>query len=142
MRKKHFLFLSLLFPVSLLAQSTFSHCDRVFTKVENLPSLRISNEAFGDSLSTTLKSKRFRLKENEITCRFVVTKESGIDDLVTEPENISKEKILKETILQFADFWKPATQNGHEVCAYVQLNLKIVDKKIYIEIMPVQSAIL
>ena len=102
MTKKLLLFLTCLFPVFLFAQSAFSDCDHVFTKVQHLPSLKISDEAFEDTLATVLTSKKFP---------------------------------LKETILNLADLWKPATQNGYDVCAYVSLKLKFVDNKINIEIM-------
>jgi hypothetical protein len=133
---KLFLLLIFSFPVFLFAQSAFSDCDHIFSKVQNLPSLKISNEAFEDTLTTVLTSKKFLLKDNEITYNFVVTDKSKIDDLVTVSGSVGKEKILKETILNLAGLWKPATQNGYDVCSYVRLNLKFADNKINIEIMP------
>lgn len=135
MTKKLFLLLAFLFPVFLFAQSAFSNCDRIFTKVQHLPSLKISNEAFEDSLATVLTSKKFPLKDNEIIYKFVVTDKSKIDYLRAVSGSARKENILKEAILGLADLWKPATQNGYDVCAYVSLKLKFVDKKINIEIM-------
>jgi hypothetical protein len=135
MTKKLLLFVIFLFPVFLFAQSTFSDCARVFTKVEHLPSLKISDEAFEDTLAKVLTSKRFRLNDNEITYKFIVTDKSKIDDLIAIAGSVRKEDILKETILKLADLWKPATQNGYVVCAYVSLKLKFVDNKINIEIM-------
>jgi len=127
--------LTFLFPVFLFAQSAFSDCDHVFTKVEHLPSLKISHEAFEDTLATVLKSRKFPLKDNEITYRFVVTNQSRIDDLVTESGSVGKEKILKETILSLANIWKPAIQNGYEVCSYVRLKMHFKDNNITVEIV-------
>jgi hypothetical protein len=135
MNKKLLLFLTFLFPVFLFAQSAFSDCNHVFTKVQHLPSLKISDEAFEDTLVTILTSKKFPLKDNEITYNFVVTDKSEIDDLTTVSGSVGKEKVLKETILNLAELWKPATQNGYDVCFYVSLKLKFVDNKIHIEIM-------
>jgi len=134
MTKKLLLLLTVLFPVFLFAQSPFSDCDRVFTSVEHLPSLKISDEAFEDTLATVLTSKKFSLKDNDITCKFVVTDKSKIDDLTLVSGSTGKEKVLRETILNFASFWKPAMQNGNEVCSYVLLELIFSGNKIKIEI--------
>ena len=134
MTKKFVLLLTFLFPVFLFAQSTFSDCDHVYTKVQHLPSLKISDEAFEDTLATILTPKKFSLKYNEITYKFVVTDKSKIDDLTAVSGSVGKEKVLRETILNLADLWKPAIQNGYDVCSYVSLKLKFVDNKINIEI--------
>ncbi len=136
MIKRLFLILTFLFPAFLFAQSEFSHCENVFTKVEHLPSLKIANNLFQDTLSTELKSKKFPFKKNkEITYKFVVTKESQIDDLRIDSGDVSKENILREAILSLSNLWAPAMQNGHQVCAFVRLKLQFVDSKINIEII-------
>jgi len=132
--KKLLLVLVSLFPALLFAQTAFSDCDHVFKKVQHLPSLKISDEAFADTLVKVLVAKKFRLRDNEITYNFVVTDKSKIDDLVIVSGSIGKEKTLKEAILYLADLWKPATQNGYDVCAYVDLRLSFIDNKINIEI--------
>jgi hypothetical protein len=114
--------------------STFPTCDPIFTKVEILPALKVSNEAFGDTLTAALNTKHFPLQDEEITYKFVLTDKSKIEDLAAESQNVPNERTLKETILQLAYLWKPATQNGHEVCAYVRLHLKFVNNKVNIEI--------
>ena len=134
MTKKLLLLLTFLFPVFLFAQSAFSDCDHVYTSVQHLPSLKISDEAFEDTLATVLTSKKFPIKDNEITYKFVVTDKSKIDDLIATSGSVGKEKILKETLLNLADLWKPATQNGYEVCSDVSLKLKFANNKINIEI--------
>jgi hypothetical protein len=136
MIKRLLFILTFFFPAFLFAQAQFTHCENVFTKVEHLPSLKIQNTIFQDTLSAALKSKKFPLKKNnEITYKFVVTKQSQIDDLRIDSGDVSKEIILREAILSLANLWAPAIQNGHEVCAYVKLKLQFVDSKINIEIM-------
>jgi hypothetical protein len=114
--------------------SNFPTCDPIFTKVEILPTLKLSHQAFGDTLTAALKTKNFPLKDDEVTYKFVLTDKSKIQDLVAESGNILNERTLKETILQLEYLWKPATQNGHEVCAYVRLHLKFLNNKVAIEI--------
>lgn len=136
MIKKLLLILTFSFPAFLFAQSEFSHCENVFTKVEHLPSLKIPNDVFQDTLSAELKSKKFPLKKNnEITYKFVVTKESQIDDLRIDSGDVSKENILREAILSLSNIWTPAIVNGHQVCAFVRLKLQFADSKINIEII-------
>lgn len=114
--------------------STFQTCDPIFTKVENLPSLKVSNEAFGDTLTAALKSKNFPLNDKEVTLKFVLTDKSKIDDLAVETGNVVNEATLKETISQLANSWSPATQNGQPVCALVRLHLRFIDNKVSIQI--------
>src|SRR5437016_4125572 len=64
MTKNLLFLLLLLFPSFLFAQSAFSDCDIVFTSVQHSPSLKISNEAFQDTLAIELKSKKFSFKNN------------------------------------------------------------------------------
>ena len=73
MTKRLFLIFISSFPVFLFAQSAFSDCDKVFTSVQHLPSLKISNEDFGDTLAKELKSKKFPFQNNKIIYSFVVT---------------------------------------------------------------------
>ena len=114
----------------------FYNCEHIFTKVQHFPSLKISQEAFEDTLATVLTSKKFPIKDNEITYKFVVTDKSKIEGLVTLTGSVNQEKTLQKTILSLADLWKPATQNGYDVCSYVSLKLKFIDNKINIEITP------
>jgi hypothetical protein len=135
MTKKLFSILfTITLPLSLLAQSAFSDCDHIYEKVQHLPSLKISNEAFEDTLSAELNSKNFLFKNNEIQYEFVVTNSSKIDELTTQFGNVAQKKILDGAILHFAHLWKSATQNGYDVCSYVKLKLRFENKKVSIEI--------
>ena len=84
----------------------------------------------------SLNRKKFPLKKNnEITYKFVVTKESQIDHLRIDSGDVSKENILREAILSLSNIWTPAIVNGHQVCAFVRLKLQFADSKINIEII-------
>lgn len=132
---KLLVFLLLILPISSLAQSSFSDPKQectgpVFTVVEQLPALKISKEAFADSLATALSKKQFPLKNGQITYRFIVTRQSTILDLRVDSGGLSTQRILKEVILHFADQWAPARQNGHLVCAYVRLKISVTDERL------------
>ena len=131
MFKNIFLIATFLIPIFLCGQSAFSQCDMAFTKVEHLASFKISNDAFQDTLVSALKSKNFPLKKDqEITYVFILSKESQIEDFGIYSGHVSKEDILKKTILSLSNLWKPAIQNGYQVCAYVKLKLQFVNSKI------------
>ncbi len=137
--KTPILFLLLMLPTGLFAQSSFAdpkqECNGpIFTVVEQLPALKIAKEAFEDSLASALRTKKFSLKDGEITYRFIVTPQSHILDLRVEAGRVSKQAILKETILQFADEWIPAKQNGYIVCSHVRLKLTFTNDKVNISI--------
>lgn len=134
MIKKLIFLFSFLFPICLYAQDAFSDCDKVFKTVQHLPSLIISNEAYEDTLSTVLQLKKYRFKDDVVALRFVITDKSKIDELVPGFSSDRNDKILREAVQSLAALWKPAVQNGYEVCFYVQLTLKFTDKKIDIEI--------
>ena len=132
-------FLLLMLPTFLLAQSPFSDPKQectgpVFTVVEQLPALKIAREAFEDSLTVELKAKEFPIKNGEITYRFIVTPQSNIIDLRVDSGRVSKQSILKRTILHFADKWAPAKQNGHIVCAHVRLKIAFTNDRLNIAI--------
>jgi hypothetical protein len=147
MKKSLQLILILLLPVFLFSQSTSNsnpssaeiiekNCNgRVFTKVEQLPALNIPKEQFEDTLTAELKSRKFSLKNNGIIYKFVVTSQSQILDIMIDSGRVSKENILKETVLKFPDLWAPAIQNGRAVCAYVRLKIIFADGKLNIAIL-------
>jgi hypothetical protein len=148
MKKLLQLILILLLPVFLFSQSTLNSnpssleiiektCNgRLFTKVEQLPALNISKERFEDTLTAELKSRKFSLKNNEIIYRFVVTTQSQILDVMIDSGRVSKENILKETVLKFSNLWASAIQNGRAVFAYVRVKLIFADGKLNIAILP------
>src|SRR5436305_10704800 len=128
MTKKLLLTYTFLFPITLFAQS----CDRVFTKLPILPSLKISNEAYADSLTKTLILKAYSLNDDVIIYMLVVNDKSKIDYLHAISGKLINENKLKEAILQLADLWKAGMINGREVCAQILFKVKIADNKISI----------
>lgn len=137
---KKILFLLLLLPTAgLFAQASFSdpkqECNGpIFTVVEQLPALKIPKEAFEDSLAAELRAKKFPPQHGEITYRFIVTPQSNILDLRIDAGGVSKQKILKETLLHFADKWVPAQQNSYIVCSHVRLKIAFTNDKVNISI--------
>jgi hypothetical protein len=145
MTKKILLLLLLILPTFLFAQSSFSDpksakivekdCQHgVFTVVEDLPSLKVSKEKFEDTLATALRVKKFTMTNDEIIYKFLVTTQSKILDLKPDSGRVSQQKILKETIVQFADLWAPAKQSGRPVCAYVRLKIKFTNDTLNIAV--------
>ena len=134
MQQKIFFIFLLSFPSFLYAQLNTSLCDHIYIKMQHLPALKVSNEVYSDSLVTILKSKNFSLKNNEITCRFIVTSNAQIEDIIILLGTVTKQNEFNESILSLGAFWQPATQNGYAVCAYTKLHIKIINKKILVDI--------
>lgn len=138
MIKKILLFLIILIPVNIFAKSSLwssdttskrileNDCgDRIFTKVENIASLKIPIENFEDTFNSFLKSKKACFNHDKITFKFIVTINSHIFDIEKLSGEIRKEDIAKEGILKFSSLWNPAVQNGRNVCSYVKLEMNI-----------------
>ena len=108
--------------------------DKIFTRVENIASLKISNERFEDTLTSYLKAKKAFFNNEKIRFIFIVTTQSKIFDLTTDSGEIKNETIVREAIVNFSNLWAPAKQNGRFVCSYVRLEINIVDDKLHIKI--------
>lgn len=109
--------------------------ERIFTKVEKLPSLRKGTKNFEDTLTACLKSiNEFK---NGASCvfRFLVTTKSHL--LLIEKETIvdTKEDIIRSILTSYSYMWKSAIQNGRMVCAYVRLKIDIANDKLNITVM-------
>ena len=140
------LFLILFFPASIFAQtSSDSDFDKIverdcdgkrFTKTEVLPSLKISNEAYEDSLMLYLRSKNVIIKNSLAPFRFFLTSNSQILGIRLGINKPSPDMwILRDAILHFGDLWKPAVQNSHIVCAYVTVMIVFKGDKIDVDIL-------
>lgn len=96
-----------------------------------MPSLKISKEAFADSLKVYLKSKNVIIKYSLIPFRFFLTTHSQIHKLNALNKKPSPDHfILRDAILHFSDLWKPAVQNSRPDCAYVFIQMEFRDDKI------------
>ena len=108
--------------------------DKIFTKVEHIAYLNVSTSDFEDTLISFLKLKKAIREGDKIKFKFIVTTHSQIFDISKEYGEIKKEEIVKEALLKFSSFWKPAIQNGHNVCSYVRLEISFQDKRLLIDI--------
>jgi hypothetical protein len=137
----------LLFPTLLFAQTIIysdlatsqrkkqTQCgNRIFTKSEEMPSLKISKEAFEDSLMTKLKSNGISISNGRINYKFIVTTQSEIVDVTVDSPDPTKNKKLSDTIEQLAGLWNPAKQNSFPVCAYAKLEIIFTDSKLKVDI--------
>ena len=110
-------------------------CDgKMFTRVEELPSFKISKTAFEDTLSLYLKANNAFYTNKKFTFLFVLTTRSQILDLVYLPGNAPEENTLYAAFLNHSRFWVPAKQNGHLVCAYVKCDLEFKDNRLSVRI--------
>ncbi len=111
-------------------------CDgKIFTRVEHIPSLKISIQEFEDSLTSLLKSKKAFHKTDRIIFKFIITTKSQMFELSREYGEIKKENIVKEAIQSFSNLWLPAIQNGRAVCSYVRLDMTIQEDKLNIKVV-------
>jgi hypothetical protein len=137
MKHKIILLLVSVFPVFAFSQSYISadsankiimnggDCsDRTYTKVQNLPSLKISNQSFIDSMSIYLKSNDISFGNGTIKLSFVVDCHSKISNIQKLSGNISDLATLKAMVLKFSDYWLPARQNNYIVSSYVSLEME------------------
>jgi len=140
-----FFFLGLVLPNLSFAQNSIwdsknkktlaEDCDdRVFEKVETLPSVSISLDAYADSLSSFLKRRQINLKRKKAILSFIVTSHSEIFDLKFISPILDKEDDLEAAFLGFSNLWLPAKQNSHIVCSYVKLELSFTKDKLGIRI--------
>ena len=119
---------------SALKQVVQHECDKVFTKSEQIASIKISNAEFEDTLTSLLKLKKAFHKTDKVVFRFILTTQSKMTDLTLESGEIRKEDRVKESIQALADLWLPAIQNGRAVCSYVSLEMIIQRDKLDIRI--------
>jgi hypothetical protein len=63
-----------------------------------------------------------------------VTTGSNIFALEKEGGACKKEAVVREAIVKFSSLWKPAVQNGRNVCSYLMLEIKKEGDKLYISI--------
>ena len=144
---RFFMILLMIFPVAASAQQSHhlpdtisqkiirEECnERIFTRVENIPALTVAGEVFEDSLRTFLKGKKALANNQEIIFSFIVTTNSKILEIKKVSGEFRNEDLAREAILHFSHLWTPAVQNGHKVCAYVTLEIKITDKQVHTSI--------
>jgi len=99
--------------------------DRTFTKVEKLPALSVSKEAYADTIGAYLTSHDAFLRKKIVEFKFIVTCHGEIRQIQCETGNLSNEEVeaFKKAILLYSSLWLPARQNGYIVNSYVNLAL-------------------
>jgi hypothetical protein len=99
-------------------------CDgRTFTKIETLPSLKISEQVFIDSLSTYLKSSDASIEDGTIAFLFVVDCHSNIRNFQIISGRISDIASLKNAVLKTSSLWLPGRQNNYIASSLVHLEI-------------------
>lgn len=97
---------------------------RTFTKIETIPSLKISKQTFIDSISMYLNSSGTSFGNGTIKLFFVVDSHSKIDNIQKISGDITDNAPLKAAVLKFSDFWLPGRQHNYIASSYVQLEMK------------------
>lgn len=108
--------------------------ERTFIRVEKLPSLIISKEAFEDTLTSYLKSVDAFYKNKIVKFKFVVTCHSEILNLLSFQGFGSKEEAMRNAILKYSKLWLPGRQNNFIVNSYVTLEFEFNNGKLNIYI--------
>lgn len=108
--------------------------DKLFVKVEILPSLKKAAGNFGDTLTAYLKSKGAFINDTKASFRFLVTTSSHIFEIKKEAGNIQNESAVKEFLASHSFMWNAAIQNGYPVCAYVRIEIEIINDALRIAI--------
>jgi len=145
MIRKFILIVSLQLPTFVFSQTdiwsqkykeTFKNdCDhKVFDKVEEIPSLKVSREAYADSLTFFLREKMSQFRYQKFIFSCIVTSRSEIFNLRMLAGNFDDEGVFETAILNYSDLWLPARQNSHIVCSYVKLEMEFTKAKLNIRI--------
>lgn len=108
--------------------------DKIFNKVEILPSLKKGAKNFEDTLSYYLKVCNAFKNDSRATFRFLVTTSSHIFDIKKEVGNFQNEALLKEILISHSSMWKTAVQNDRQVCAYISLEIEILNEVLTIAV--------
>lgn len=111
-------------------------CDgKIFTKMENKPSVRNGIDVLADSISFYLKKKSVFTFSYNGQVKFVLTSKLKIVNFQIVSGDISdKGKNIKAALEKYAAMWNPAIQNSHIVCAYVILNIVKDDNGLHLSI--------
>ena len=135
----------LFFPMIMLAQTVSepafynivaADCDsKAFTKTEILPSLKISAEAYADSLMAYLRSKNVVIKNSAVPYRFFLTMHSQILEIEGVNKRAPAIVIVGDAISHFKHLLKPAVQNKRPVCSFVTFMVVFENDGIRVDIL-------
>lgn len=127
--------LVLLGPVLASAQvSSDTACGgQVFTKYEELASLKVSKQVFEDSLTACLKANQAFDSGRKFVVQFVLTRESRILELGKISGSVPNSDFMK-CFEQLSQLWVPAVQNKRPVCAYVKCEIDVKQDRLSVRI--------
>lgn len=108
--------------------------DRTFTRIEKLPSLKIPQEAFEDSLALYLASKNLSYDNESVIFQFVVNCHGEIRNISKIYGSAPHEKDLIEAIQKYSNLWLPGRQNNYIESAYVKFYIEFKEGKLNIQI--------
>lgn len=118
-------------PDSVYRQEMDKCNDRVFSKVEKPPYIIKGRKFFEDSLTTYLKANHAYNNNMRATYSFMLTTAPYITGVHNDD---SKDGQFDELVIRFLTatrlLWKPASQNGRDVCALVDLVLIVRDGRL------------
>lgn len=112
-------------------------CDeKVFERVEEIPTLKVSNDNYADSIISFLKQRQITLINKKVVFAFIVTSKSEIFNfrLFLRTMDMGDVEQVEDAILKYHDLWMPARQNSHIVCSYVKLQLEFTKDKLNIRV--------
>lgn len=138
MQHKIILLLVSVCPVFAFSQSNISRADsvnkiimnggdcgdRTFTKIETLPSLKISKQAYIDSISAYLNTNGVSIVTGTIKLLFVVDCHSKIGNIQRFSGNKSDVTVLMAALVKLSDCWLPGRQNNYIASSYVRLDME------------------
>ena len=98
--------------------------DKIFTRIEILPSIKISNKAFMDSISTYFKTYGISFEDETIRLAFIVDCHSNIRNFQKVSGIVSNISSLEKAILKSSSLWLPGRQNNYIRTSYVMVEMK------------------
>ena len=108
--------------------------DRFYTKVQMLPSLKVSKKEYADTLGAYLTSHKAFPRNRTVEFRFIVTCHGDIHSIECNTADVRNKEVFEKAILLYSTLWLPARQNGYIVNSYVSLALEFDKNTLGIEI--------
>ena len=112
-----------------------SDCGEVlFSKYEQLPSFKISKEAFEDSMTVYLKANNAFDPTMKFQGQFILTKKSQILDFGRFRGSVPPSH-FQAGLLRFSKLWLPARNNDVEICAIVRTEFEVKDDRLIVTLV-------
>lgn len=96
---------------------------KVYSKSEIAPSIAGGIKLFEDSLSSYLIAKKAFPQSLRVTYSFILTTSKNIDNIYSDANDPKFDILIKEFLTLNKWMWKPANQNGENICSFVELML-------------------